>query len=484
MPEEKLNPTEEQNSKKEYKTTKEKLDEITAGIEEGIKSVFNSENYKDYLTTMSKFHNYSLNNCILIYMQNPYATKVASFKAWSEKFERHVNKGEKGIKIIAPTPYKKKIDVQKIDPNTKQPIKDNEGNPIFEQKEITMPAFKAVTVFDVSQTQGKPLPEIIHSLTGKVTNYEFLKDAIENSAPVPMKFEKLRSGLDGFFSPKEQAITINDSLSEPLTLCAMIHETAHSMLHNPNTSHEKKSRDKEEIEAESVAYSVCKYLGIDTDENSFGYLAVWSKDKDVKELRESLEIINETSSKLINTIEDKYKEILAERNIPETTEIEGKAAEMPEKSEDISVNIIPPSPELTQETLDKFGYIDKDMFPLTKERAEELLDKGCAVYLLFDDNTEAQANDILEIELHYGMLGIEKSEWAKVAPDILDKDKQKEKEQKTLPESKDNFIVYEQKETKDRKPIKKESVLKKLEKFDEELKKSPIEKIKKEPELS
>lgn len=297
---------------KPYLTRKEKLNEITSQIEQGIKDVFESENYKNYLSVMSRFHNYSTNNCMLIYMQNPNATKVASFKAWSEKFDRHVSKGEKGIKIIAPSPYKKRVDVQKIDPKTKEPVVDGDGNPVMYQKEVTMSAFKAVTVFDISQTNGKPLPQLAQTLNGNVENYEYIKEAIRKSAPVPIKFEKLRDGLDGFFSGKEQAITISDGMSEPQTLCAMVHETAHSILHNPETSSENKTRRKEEVEAESVAYAVCKYFGIDTDENSFGYLAAWSKDKDVKELKESLDVINETSSALISNIEKNYNEMISE----------------------------------------------------------------------------------------------------------------------------------------------------------------------------
>ena len=311
MPEEnkRINP----DTGKPYPTQKEVLEEITAKIEKGIRDVFDSKKYKEYLSVMSRFHNYSTNNCMLIYMQKPDATRVASLKMWNEKFRRHVIKGEKSIRIIAPAPYKKTIDVQKTDPDTKEPLFDRNGNPVMTQKEIVVPAFKATAVFDVSQTRGRPLPKLAQDLKGRVGDYENMKEAVARSSPVPVLFEELGENRDGFFSPSGKSITIREGMSEPQTLCAMIHEIAHSVLHNPENGETKKPVSTEEIEAESVAYTVCKYFGIDTDENSFGYLAGWSKDKEVRELRSSLDTINETSSLLITDIEKHYEEIQQER---------------------------------------------------------------------------------------------------------------------------------------------------------------------------
>ena len=396
-------------------TNRERLREITDGIEQGIKELFESEKYMRYLSVMSRFHRYSVNNTMLIYMQKPDATLVAGYNKWKAQFERHVKKGEHGITIIAPTPYKKKIEEQKLDPDTKAPILDKDGKIITEEKEIEIPMFRPVKVFDVSQTDGKPLPELASSLSGNVPNYEAFMEALRRSAPVPITFEAMAADTDGYFSADHQKIAIRQGMSEVQTVSATVHEIAHSKLHNQKKiqiandeqyqeielfdkpglfsngrivrdnlpedvycydlrgsdydpgeqvcveervvvnhagsvllteplelaedgrlmlteeeglnfvggfstlaqflQEQRKDRHTEEVEAESISYAVCKYFGIETGENSFGYIASWSQGKELKELRASLETINKTSGTLISDIERHYKEICKERGI-------------------------------------------------------------------------------------------------------------------------------------------------------------------------
>ena len=413
-------------------TNRERLQEITAGIEQGIKELFESEKYIRYLSVMSKFHRYSVNNTMLIYMQKPEATLVAGFNKWKNQFERHVKKGEHGITIIAPTPYKKKIEEMKRDPDTHALILDADGKAVMEEKEIEIPMFRPVKVFDVSQTDGKPLPELASSLSGTVPHYEAFLEAVRRSAPVPIEFEPMADNMDGYFSPERQRIAIREGMSEVQTVSAAVHEIAHSKLHNQKKiqidndqqyqevelfekpalfsngriSHDdlpegvycydlrgsdddpgfpicveervvvnhagsviltaplefseegrlyftdenglnfnggmltlsqflqeqKKDRRTEEVEAESISYAVCQYFGIQTGENSFGYIASWSKGKELKELRASLETINKTSCELINDIERHYKEICKERGIDLTAKQEPEQADIPQKA--------------------------------------------------------------------------------------------------------------------------------------------------------
>lgn len=383
-------------------TNRERLQEITAGIEQGIKELFESEKYMRYLSVMSKFHRYSVNNTMLIYMQRPDATLVAGFNKWKNQFERHVKKGEHGITIIAPTPYKKKIEEMKRDPDTHAPILDADGKAVMEEKEIEIPMFRPVKVFDVSQTDGKPLPELASSLSGTVPHYEAFLEALRRSAPVPIEFEPMAANMDGYFSSEQQRIALREGMSEVQTISAAVHETAHSKLHDPKkyeaeptwkivmvseggtnqdfrldfateaeaeqaaaedgwryvdenqfewrleveedltaVKQAAKNRNTEEVEAESISYAVCQYFGIQTGENSFGYIASWSKDKELKELRASLETINKTSCELINDIERHYKEICKERGIdltaapePERDPIEQLAADIDQFSFD------------------------------------------------------------------------------------------------------------------------------------------------------
>ena len=308
----------------EKQPIKEQIKKLTDQIEAGIKALFQSgdlEKYQAYLRTMSHFHHYSVNNQMLIFSQCPHATLVAGYQKWQNQFSRHVLRGEKGISILAPTPYKIKVEKEKLDPDTKLPLLDADGNTITEEKEVQIPMFRPVKVFDVSQTDGKPLPERVQSpvaeLTGNVEHYEAFMEALRRISPVPIEMKPLSNDLDGFFSPSKQSITLRDGMSEVQTVCAAVHEIAHSKLHDyakqPNS--QPKDSNTEEIEAESIAYTVCVYFGIETSANSFGYVATWSKDKDLKAFKDSLDTIRKTSSELISGVEQQFKEICKERGI-------------------------------------------------------------------------------------------------------------------------------------------------------------------------
>lgn len=301
----------------EKQSSRDRLKDITASIEDGIKELFQSESYAQYLQTMSRFHHYSVNNQVLIHMQKPDATLVAGFNKWKNQFGRNVIKGEHGIKIIAPTPFKKKIEQEKLDPDTQLPMLDADGKIITEEKTIQIPMYKPVTVFDVSQTEGKHLPQLAHDLSGNVANYDVFMEALRRSSPVPISVEVMGGGMDGYFDLEHQDIAIRKGMSEVQTVSAVIHEMAHALLHNRTKDTEEKtpeiSRSTEEVQAESISYAVCAYYGIATGDNSFGYIASWSKDKTLPELRESLEVISKTADGLISDIDRHYAEILKER---------------------------------------------------------------------------------------------------------------------------------------------------------------------------
>ena len=314
---------------------REQLKEITDRIEAGIRDIFESgdmEKYRNYLRTMSRFHNYSLNNQALIHLQRPDATLVAGYNRWRDKFSRHVLRGEKGITIIAPTPYKKKIEQEKLDPDTKLPILDADGKVITEEKEIEIPMFRPVKVFDYAQTDGKPLPERVASpvanLTGSVENYGAFMEALRRSSPVPVEFKPLSAEMDGYFSPKSQSITLREGMSEVQTVSAAVHEIAHAKLHNYGlqqaAERKAKSRNTEEVEAESISFMVCAYFGIETGANSFGYVATWSKNAELPEFRASLDTISKTANGIITDVEKHFAEVCKERGIelPKDTEYE------------------------------------------------------------------------------------------------------------------------------------------------------------------
>ena len=293
--------------------------EITDKLEQGIKELFESERFKEYLRTMSKFYNYSFNNTLLIAMQKPEATYVAGYTSWQRNFDRQVMKGEKGIKILAPAPYKVQEEREKIDPATQKPVIGADGKAVTETVEVLRPAFKVVSVFDVSQTDGKELPDIIvDELKGTVENYEAFFDALKQESPVPVSFEDIPGGAKGFFSPVESRIAIQEGMSEIQTVKTAIHEIAHAKLHavNPDEKtapEDKKDRHTKEVEAESVAYTVCQRYGIETSDYSFGYIAGWSSGKETKELKSSLDTIRKTAAEMIEGIDAKLKVLLAEK---------------------------------------------------------------------------------------------------------------------------------------------------------------------------
>lgn len=307
--------------------------EITDKLEQGIKELFESEKFKEYLTTMSKFYNYSFNNTLLIAMQKPDATLIAGYTSWQRNFDRHVMKGEKGIKILAPAPYKAQEEREKIDPATQKPVLDADGKPVTETVEVMRPAFKVVSVFDVSQTDGKELPDIaVDELTGSVENYAAFFEALKQESPVPISFEDIPGGAKGYFSHAENRIAIQEGMSEIQTVKTAIHEIAHAKLHaiNPDEKvapEERKDRHTKEVEAESVAYTVCQRYGIETSDYSFGYIAGWSSDKDTKELKGSLETIRSTAAEMIESIDAKLKVLLAEKSQEQTQEMPEPATE-------------------------------------------------------------------------------------------------------------------------------------------------------------
>ncbi len=496
----------------EKQSNKDRLKEITDSIENGIKELFESEKYKNYLRTMSRFHKYSVNNTMLIYMQKPDATVVAGFNKWRDQFGRNVLKGEKGIKIIAPTPYKKKIEEAKLDPDTKLPMLDADGKAIMEEKEIKIPMYKPVTVFDVSQTEGKPLPQLAADLTGNVQNYEVFMEAVKRSAPVPVFMENM-TGMDGYYDDENRRIAVRTGMSEVQTVCAAIHEIAHSLLHSHSketngltpswkvvmvseggtkrdfssgfkTEAEAKhfaeaenwryldenrfewrleveedlsavktaalSRNTEEVQAESISYAVCAYFGIETGENSFGYIATWSKGKELPELKASLETINRTASGLITDIDRNYKMLMKERGLdkePESLAAEPVQEITVQEPELVSApdNGCVPDPAISVESMNAYGYTDANMLPLTKERALELMERDVTVYMLHTDNTEAMAFDADEIRSFDGIFGVEASEWEMVKDRFAPQDYEKA----FLDNPADSFAIYQLRDNDD-----------------------------------
>lgn len=631
-------------------TNRERLQEITAGIEQGIKELFESDKYRRYLSVMSRFHRYSVNNTMLIYMQRPDATLVAGYNKWKNQFERHVKRGEHGITIIAPTPYKKKIEEQKLDPDTKAPMLDADGKVIMEEKEIEIPLFRPVKVFDISQTDGKPLPELAASLSGNVQNYEVFMEALRRSAPVPIEFEPMDANMDGYFSSDQQRIAIREGMSEVQTVSAAVHETAHSKLHDPKkyeaeptwkivmvsgdgVKHDyrldfateaeaeqfaadadwrfvdenqfewrleveedhsaevqaAKDRHTEEVQAESISYAVCQYYGIQTGENSFGYIASWSQGKELKELRASLEVINKTAGELISDIDRHYKEICKERGIDLTAQLEQAVPQQevaPELAPEVAVQqpteetpdapapsteaqealllvddatylhvqscdtgwdytlydaanmkqldggqldapelplstaalkicemhdmggqsiryaplsmietlqeaavqqmqaaaqaAVPevtqlpdvleqtldeypmPDPTLTQDDLEKCGYLDSDLLPLSKERAYELMAQDLTVYMVQQGENPAMAFDTADLDAHDGIFAVTREEWedspsfdAQVKERM---DHQQEREQAFLNHKGDCYAIYQVKHTDELRDIRYEGL--------------------------
>ena len=340
----------------------EKLKEITDRLEQGITELFDSERYKEYLRVMSKFHNYSFNNTLLIAMQKPDASLIAGFTAWKNQFQRNVKKGEKGIKIIAPSPFKIKQEMEKIDPQTQKPVIGRDGKPVTEEKEITIPAYKVVSVFDVSQTEGKELPDIaVDALTGDVEQYSDFFAALEKTSPVPIGFEKIEGGAHGYYHLEDKRIALDEGMSELQTLKTAIHEIAHAKLHDIDLNAPKDEqqprvdRRTREVEAESVAYTVCQHYGLDTSDYSFGYVAGWSSGRELAELKSSLETIRSAAADIINSIDGHIAELQkqheaekaapdlaaaqeqqSEKADPPLTDLQKKAAAIAEKYEALS----------------------------------------------------------------------------------------------------------------------------------------------------
>ena len=313
----------------------EKLKEITDRLEQGITELFESERYREYLRVMSKFHNYSFNNTLLIAMQKPDASLVAGFSAWKNNFGRNVMKGQKGIKIIAPSPFKIKQEVEKIDPHTQKPIIGKDGKPVTEEKEIKIPAYKVVSVFDVSQTEGKELPDIaVDELTGDVERYRDFFAALEKTSPVPIGFEQIPGSSHGYYHLEDKRIAIQEGMSELQTLKTAIHEIAHAKLHDidlnapENEQQPRVDRRTREVEAESVAYTVCQHYGLDTSDYSFGYVAGWSSGRELSELKNSLETIRSAAAEIINSIDETLAELSKAQDKEQTA-----GQEQPDKEE-------------------------------------------------------------------------------------------------------------------------------------------------------
>ena len=404
--------------------------EITDKLEQGIKELFESEKFKEYLTTMSKFYNYSFNNTLLIAMQKPDATLIAGYTSWQRNFDRHVMKGEKGIKILAPAPYKAQEEREKIDPATQKPVLDADGKPVTETVEVLRPAFKVVSVFDVSQTDGKELPDIaVDELTGSVENYAAFFEALKQESPVPISFEDIPGGAKGYFSHAENRIAIQEGMSEIQTVKTAIHEIAHAKLHaiNPDEKvapEERKDRHTKEVEAESVAYTVCQRYGIETSDYSFGYIAGWSSDKDTKELKGSLETIRSTAAEMIESIDAKLKVLLAEKSQEQTQE-----TPEPVKEEKPSYHDVPVYREMANYAYEA-GELDmyrasRDANMACKEAIEAAISENyvdyrlstrVAVETVLEQFSEARVQYVLantvQHNLHDGRYHAENKDWA------------------------------------------------------------------------
>ncbi|MCL2047148.1 MAG: ArdC-like ssDNA-binding domain-containing protein [Defluviitaleaceae bacterium] len=415
--------------------------ELTDKLESGMKDLFSSDKYKNYLKSMSHFHNYSSRNIMLIHQQMPNATRVASFKLWKEQFNRSVIKGETSIRIFAPIGTKKpetKL-FEKIDPETKSPMLDKDGNIIMEElTELTKGVkFRLVPVFDVSQTHGEPLPMLIEDLTGNVSHYEAFLDTLKAVSPLPITFESMEPEQDGYCLYGEK-IAIREDMSEPQTVSAIIHEITHARLHEKNNlpdGEKPKSKEVKEIEAESVSYVVCQKFGIETGANSFGYLATWGS-HDMAEIKASLDIIRSEANQIINAIDDRFAVICKERGIDLSQAEQAAQPPTPEKPQaiefttevhteniagvDFSFEEVKPvaenkaiMPDSTISIADQhaYGYISDEILPLNQNRAVDLFMKDHTIFLLFNDGTEEMAFDSSEITAHNGIFGIERDEW-------------------------------------------------------------------------
>ena len=376
----------------------EKLKEITDRLEQGITELFDSERYREYLLVMSKFHNYSFNNTLLIAMQKPDASLVAGFSAWKNNFGRNVIKGQKGIKIIAPSPYKVKQEMKKIDPHTQQPIIGKDGKPVTEEKEITIPAYKVVSVFDVSQTEGRELPDIaVNELTGDVERYRDFFAALEKTSPVPIGFEQIPGSSHGYYHLEDKRIAIDEGMSEIQTLKTAIHEIAHAKLHDidlnapENEQQPRIDRRTREVEAESVAYTVCQHYGLDTSDYSFGYVAGWSSGRELAELKSSLETIRSAAAEIINSIDGHIAEIQKVQDKEQTAEqpTATEQADAPEQKQPE-----PPAQEAAQAQPEKESIYKVRRNPYSDSRENSYI---LQEYVFTQGNPTAKMGDALYI---------------------------------------------------------------------------------------
>ena len=413
-----------------------------------------------------------------------YTSIETSYNKWQNQFGRHVMRGEKGITIIAPTPYKKKIEEEKLDPNTQKPMLDENGDVIMEEKEIRIPMFRPTTVFDVAQTEGKPLPERVANpvatLTGDVEHYEVFMEALRRSSPVPIRAGEMDADTDGYFSRTDQEIVYREGMSQIQTVSAVIHEIGHAKLHNYGVQQAQaaaeagtelpkpKDRNTEEVEAESISCAVCAFFGIDTGANSFGYIAYWSKDKKLPEFRASLDIISRAADSIITDVETHFAEICKERGIDlsEKTETHTlqEQEESPSENDEQPVTPVveriveeaapetapemasPPDPTMSIAAMNAFGYTDGDMLPLSKERALELMERDVTVYMLYENNAEAMAFEPEDIEMHTGIFGITREDWDAVRDTIpaMDTSLVQQKQERAFLESPmDSFAIYQ-----------------------------------------
>ena len=449
-------------------SNKEKLKEIISSIETGIQELFQSEKFTDYLRTMSRFHKYSVNNTVLIHLQRPNAAMpVAGFRKW-QQFGRYVKKGEKGLTIIAPTPCKKKIEEMRLDPDTKAPILDQDGNAIMDEKIIEIPMFKPVKVFSADQTDGEPLPSLVANLSGDVQQYEAFMEALRRTSPMPIVFGTLEPGTDGLCSFSKQRITIREGMSQVQTVCATVHEIGHAVLHDRekdrlsaaagDTDKEPpKAKDERtmEVEAESVSFAVCQYYGIDTSANSLGYIAGWNKDKSLPELKASLETITNAVSGLISSIDKHFAEICKERGIDLTAQ-----PEEPQRDTVLDEYPMPDNLFTAEELQQDYGYLDGDMLPLSKDRAAELLAQDFTVYMIVDGGSAEMVFDRDELDEHPPdrVYAVSKEEW-EVSQDfqqaVADRmNRQEERERAFLNHAGDCFAIYQLKDSSETRDLR------------------------------
>ena len=411
----------------------EKLKEITDRLEQGIRELFDSKRYKEYLRVMSKFHNYSFNNTLLIAMQKPDASLIAGFNAWKNNFQRNVMKGEKGIKILAPSPFKIKQEMEKIDPATQKPVIGADGKPVTEEKEITIPAFKVVSVFDVSQTEGKEIPNLaVDMLTGDVERFKDVFAALEKTSPVPIDFEKIEGGAHGYYHLEEKRIAIDEGMSELQTLKTAIHEIAHAKLHDidlnaPVTEQtDRPDRRTREVQAESVAYAVCQHYGLDTSDYSFGYVAGWSSGRELDELKSSLETIRSAAAEIINSIDGYLKDLQQEQETEQTATL--------------------PDPTIQITDMQEYGYTWDGMLPLQQEAAERLFHEDLEIFCIYEDGTEGAVTSLSELREHAengGLFGVEKAAWKAFYERTNGKAQEETKAAPELPQEKNTFSIYQ-----------------------------------------